>query len=223
MEAETAPGTGGSLAQDDAVLVALLAGDETVYADLVRAWSPSMLRVARVHVGGEHSAQDVVQETWLAVLRGLVGFQGRSSLRTWVFRILVTTARARGARDSRLVPVASFADRGSDGPAVPADRFEASGEWAGHWVDGEPRPWRGDPAQGALRVETRRLLEQALDDLPRRQRAVLVLRDVEGFAPAEVCEMLGLSPQNQRVLLHRGRAKVRAALETYYLDQEPTA
>jgi RNA polymerase sigma-70 factor (ECF subfamily) len=139
-----------------------------------------------------------------------------------VFRILVNTARSRGARDSRLVPVASFAhDADHGGPTVPADRFEPAGDpWAGHWVDGEPRPWRGDPSQGVLRAETRRLLEEALRDLPSRQRAVVVLRDVEGFEAPEVCEMLGLTEQNQRVLLHRGRAKVRAALETYYLEQE---
>jgi len=210
-------------APTDAVLVGLLAGDEDAYVGVVQAWSPSMLRIARMHVQSEQTAQDVVQETWLAVVRGIAGFQGRSSLRTWVFRILANTARARGARDSRTVPVAAFGEPGDagPGPTVPASRFAPPGHpWAGHWVDGEPRPWRGDPAQGALRAETRRLLEQALESLPRRQRAVVVLRDVEGFTSAEVCELLEVSEQNQRVLLHRGRAKVRAALEHYYVRQE---
>lgn len=209
---------------DDPLIALLLAGDGDAYAAVVRAWTPTMLRVARAYVNGEQSAQDVVQETWLAVLRGLPRFEGRSSLRTWVFRILVNTARSRGAHDGRIVPVASFGDPELDGPgySVPPGRFEGPGEWDRHWVDDEPRPWRGDPARGALRAETRRLLENALDDLPPRQRAVVVLRDVEGMAAVEVCEMLGLTQQNQRVLLHRGRAKVRMALETYYLDEEPT-
>jgi RNA polymerase sigma-70 factor (ECF subfamily) len=228
MEADARParpldvGSAPRTAREAELLRALRSGDEQAYADVVARWSTSMLRLARTYVSSEATAQDVVQETWLAVLRGLDGFEGRSSLRTWVYRILVTTAKSRGVRDSRVVPVGSITDE--EGPTVDPSRFEGPGPWHRHWTDdGAPRPWRGDPAQGALRAETRRLLEDALADLPARQRAVVVLRDVEGLASDEVCDLLGLSPENQRVLLHRGRARVRAALEGYLGEDEEVA
>jgi RNA polymerase sigma-70 factor (ECF subfamily) len=205
-------------ATEDHLVAALRAGDAETFAELVTSWSASMLRLARTHVPTDASAQDAVQETWLAVLRGLSGFEGRSTLRTWVFRILVNTAKARGIRESRVTPVADFADDG--GPTVDPARFRGPGDrWHRHWTPaGEPQPWHGDPAQGALRAEVRELLDAALRALPPRQRAVVVLRDVEGFTAEEVREVLGLTAENQRVLLHRGRAKVRAELEAYYRD-----
>lgn len=199
----------------DPVVQALLAGDEAAFARLVRAWSSSMLHVARGHVSTDASAQEVVQETWLAVVQGLPRFEGRSALRTWVFRILVNTARARGVRDHRVVPVE---DLGEPQPTVDPDRFRGAGqEWQRHWTANDaPQPWAGDPVREALRGEVRLLLDAALAALPVRQRAVVVLRDVEGLSPQEVCAVLDLTAANQRVLLHRGRAKVRAALEAYY-------
>jgi RNA polymerase sigma-70 factor, ECF subfamily len=205
--------------QEDADLVARLrAGDEAAFALVVEQWSRIMLHVARSHVSTQDSASEVVQETWLAVIKGLDSFEGRSSLKTWTFRILVNTAKSRGVREARSVPMSSLAHGDDDGPTVDPDRFRGpADQWPGHWtVQGAPQRWRIDPAVSALRSELRDLVSQALDDLPVRQRDVVVLRDVHGCASEEVCAILGLSPANQRVLLHRGRAKVRAALESYY-------
>lgn len=198
----------------------LLAGDEQAFADVVSAWSPVMLRVARSFVSTDASAQEVVQDTWLAAIRGLAGFEGRSSLRTWVFRILANTAKTRGVKEARTSPWSSLADDDA-GPTVDPERFRGPGdEWAGNWApSGVPQPWDVDPEQGALRGELRALLSTALDDLPERQRTVVVLRDVQQFDSDEVCDLLGISAENQRVLLHRGRAKLRASLEIYYRKQ----
>ncbi len=200
------------------LLARLRAGDEAAFVDLVRRWSRTMLRVARGHVSTDDSAQEVVQETWLAVIKGLDGFEGRSSLRTWVFRVLVNTAKTRGVTESRMTPMSSLATGDDDGAIVDPDRFRGPADrYPGHWTSaGAPQRWDGDPPRGALRVEVRALLEAALAGLPQRQRNVVVLRDIEGCGSDEVCQILGLTRENQRVLLHRGRAKLRGALETYY-------
>lgn len=204
------------------LLARLRTGDEAAFADLVQRWSRTMLRLARGHVSTDDSAQEVVQETWLAVIKGLAGFEGRSSLRTWVFRVLVNTAKTRGVKESRVTPMSSLADDDGGGALVDPDRFRGRDDpYPGHWTPGGgPQRWDGDPLRGALRVEVRALLEAALDALPERQRSVVVLRDVEGCDSDEVCQILGLTPENQRVLLHRGRAKVRGALEAYYRSGE---
>lgn len=204
---------------DDDLLAALLTGDETAFREVVEAWSPGMLRLARLHVSTDASAQEVVQDTWLAVLRGLDRFEGRSLLHTWTLRILVNTAKTRGVREGRVEPRdAAWDSDGDDGPTVSPDRFRRSPQqWARHWTDeGAPARWDADPSHAPMREEVRLLLESALQTLPPRQRDVLVLHDVQGLDAAEVCEVLGLTPQNQRVLLHRARAKVRALLEDYY-------
>jgi RNA polymerase sigma-70 factor, ECF subfamily len=206
-------------AADDSELVARLrAGDEQAFADVVERWSRTMLHVARSHVSTDESAHEVVQETWLAVIRGLGAFEGRSSLRTWTFRILINTAKTRGVKESRTVPLSSVAPDDTQGPTVDPDRFRGRDDaWPGHWTPhGSPQPWRTDPVAAALRGEVRELVTAALETLPARQREVVVLRDVQGCDAAEVCDILGLTPENQRVLLHRGRARVRAALEDYY-------
>lgn len=202
---------------DEKLLAALRAGDEAAFVGLVTSWSSGMIRLARGHVSTDASAQEVVQDTWLAVLRGIDRFEQRSSLRTWVLRILVNTAKTRGVRESRVVPFAAL-DPDDDGPTVDPSRFRAgSKRWERHWTQsGAPHRWDGDPARGAVRGEVRELVEKALDTLPARQRAVVVLRDVEGLDPSEVCDILDVSGPNQRVLLHRGRSKVRALLEDYY-------
>jgi len=197
----------------------LRAGDEPAFADIVDRWSRSMLSVARGHVSTDASAQEVVQDTWLAVIRGLDGFQGRSSLKTWVFRILVNTAKTRGVREDRTVPMSSLSiEIDDDGPTVDPSRFRGPddqypGGWAPHGV---PQRWDTDPERAAQNHEVRTLVSAILDELPERQRSVVVLRDVEGCDSDEVCTVLALSAANQRVLLHRGRARVRAALEDYY-------
>jgi len=168
-------------------------------------------------------AEEVVQEAWLGVFAGLDRFEGRSSLKTWVFRILSNTAKTRGEREGRSVPFSSLAgDDEDDEGAVDADRFLGPDHrWAGHWAS-SPRNPRDVPEERLLAGEARVRIEAAVEALPENQRAVITLRDVDGFDAEDACEILGISEGNQRVLLHRARAKVRAALEGY-LDAEATA
>jgi RNA polymerase sigma-70 factor (ECF subfamily) len=210
------------VAVEDDVLQRLLAGDERAFAEVVRSWSPMMLRVARFHVSTEASAEEIVQETWMAVVRGLEAFEGRSSLRTWVFRILTNLAKTRGVREARTLPMSALApETVDDGPAIDADRFRpADDEWAGHWTSvGAPTSWP-TPERSAVGSEIRARVAEALARLPERQRLVVTLRDVHGMDSDEVCTVLGVSPANQRVLLHRGRAHVRAELEDYYRGRD---
>jgi len=193
--------------------------DGRAFDQLVRTWSPPMLRVARGFVSTEASAQEVVQDTWLGVIRGLASFEERSSLRTWVFRILVNIAKTRGVREQRTTPLSCLAADEGTGPTVDPSRFRDlhDPEWPGHWTPaGTPRRWDTDPEAGILRGEIRDLVSAAVEALPPRQKEVVVLRDVQGLDSEEVCELLRMTAGNQRVLLHRGRAKVRAALEVYY-------
>jgi RNA polymerase sigma-70 factor, ECF subfamily len=192
---------------------ALRAGDETAFAALVDRYHSSLVRVARMYVRERSLAEEVAQETWLAVLNAIDRFEARSSLKTWLFRILTNRAKTRGERESRSVPFSSLGD--PDDPAVDPDRFRPEGEqWAGGWK--EPlQPWEGDPEERLLAGETRRLLLDTIERLPTAQRAVITLRDVEGFDAADVCNVLELSDTNQRVLLHRARSSVRRALEHY--------
>jgi RNA polymerase sigma-70 factor (ECF subfamily) len=191
---------------DEGLVDRLLAGDEAAFATVVRAWSPAMLRVARAHVRSDATAEEVVQEAWVGVLRGLRLFEGRASLRTWVFRILVNTARRRGRGDA--VVMAELA-----GPTVDPDRFrEPDDRYPGGWREAAA-PVRWGPESFVLTAELRAVLARALMELPARQRDVIELRDVHGFAAAEVCDLLDLTPANQRVLLHRARARLRSILE----------
>jgi RNA polymerase sigma-70 factor, ECF subfamily len=191
-------------------------GDEAAFMDLVRRYGPQMLRVARMYVASDAAAEDVVQETWLAVLNGIDRFEGRSSLRTWLFRILVNRARTRGSRDARTTPFSSLArEVGEDEPAVPEERFlDATSRWRGHWASA-PTRWEDLPEERLLSNETLAIARRAIDALPESQRTVVTLRDVEGWESADVARLLGISEGNQRVLLHRGRAKVRKALEEH--------
>jgi RNA polymerase sigma-70 factor (ECF subfamily) len=204
----------------DAELVTRLrAGDEAAFALVLDDWSPGMLRLARSFVSTPDSAAEVVQDTWLAVLRAIDRFEGRSSLRTWVYRILVNTAKRRAARERRSVPMSSLSPDAVDaGPTVDPDRFQGAGEpYPGHWRQ-LPPPWTAlapSPEQRTLDAELQARLEDALAQLPERQRLVITLRDVQGHASEEVCAILDISPGNQRVLLHRARAHVRAQLEVY--------
>jgi len=202
------------LTDDAAVVAALRRGEEAVFADLVNAYSPSLLRLAQDFVRSRAVAEEVVQETWLAVLSGIDRFEGRSSLKTWLFRILVNKAKTRGVREARTVPFSSFEVEG-DEPVVPEERFRgADDQWPGHWAT-PPVPLDTVPETRLLAGEARERIARALETLPESQRVVVTLRDVAGWESEEVCEALGLSEGNQRVLLHRGRAKLRAALEQY--------
>jgi RNA polymerase sigma-70 factor, ECF subfamily len=182
-----------------------------------------MLRVAMMFVSSRAVAEEVVQEAWLGVLKGLDRFEGRSSLKTWIFRILTNTAKTRGEREGRSVPFSSLAgDTADDEAPVDADRFLGPGSrWAGQWASA-PRSPRDVPEDRLLAAEARARISAAIDALPENQRAVITLRDVDGFDAEEACDILGISEVNQRVLLHRARAKVRAALEQY-LDEEAAA
>ena len=200
----------------DADLVALLrAGDEEAMSRLVEQWSPSMFRVARSFVDSPQSAEDVVQEAWLGMLSGLAGFEGRSSLRTWTFTILVNRARTRGAREARTVPQPPLASRGEPNAD---DWFPGpGGEQARTWssIDAASR-WDTAPESAVLSREALLQLDRAVSALPSRQRQVVTMRDVVGMSAGEVCAALGVSAANQRVLLHRARATLRAALAGYY-------
>jgi len=211
--------TGASALPDSELVAALRRGDETAFAELVDAYSPGLMRMALMFVRDRAVAEEVVQETWLAVLRGIDRFEGRSSLKTWIYRILINTAKTRGQRESRSVPF-SAAVRG-DEPAVDPDRFlEPGNRFAGGWLLG-PSEWQ-TPEEELLQGETRMAILDAIERLPDAQRAVITMRDVEGLPAQEVAEMLGISDGNQRVLLHRARSKVRSAIEAYLGAVEPT-
>ncbi|MET8849801.1 sigma-70 family RNA polymerase sigma factor [Amycolatopsis sp. NPDC004625] len=203
------------LPPDDELVAALGRGDDAAFAAVLDAWSASMLRLARSFVSTHASAEEVVQETWLAVLNGLRAFEGRSAFKTWVYRILVNTAKKRGLAERRSVPWASLLPPDEDhGPTVDPARFQgAEGAYPGHWR-AAPAPWTS-PEDTALNLEIRRVITTVLDELPARQRAVLSLRDVGDHTAEEVCALLRISAANQRVLLHRARAAVRERLAEY--------
>ena len=207
------------MAGDESELLASLrAGDEAAFADVVNEWSRPMLLLARGFVSTEASAEEVVQDTWLAVIRGLDGFEGRSALRTWVYRILVNIAKTRGVREHRSIPWSSLGDEDS-GPTVDPDLFRGPDDpYTGGWKSFPPA-WRS-AEDGVLDAEVRDHLRLALEQLPDRQRIVLTLRDVLGCSSEEVCDLLDVSAANQRVLLHRARAAARAGLAAYL--SEPT-
>lgn len=205
------------MGRDESDLIAALrAGDDAVFSRLVSEWSRSMLTLARNFVSTEASAEEVVQETWLAVITGLDRFEGRSAVRTWVYRILVNIAKSRGVKEHRTLPWSSIA--GEDGgPSLDPALFHSTGEeYPGHWRTG-PKAWPDDVAvEGSvLAGEVRGELRTAVDALPDRQRLVLTLRDVLGHSSDEVCQILEISQANQRVLLHRARTAVRAGLAAY--------
>jgi RNA polymerase sigma-70 factor (ECF subfamily) len=204
--------------RDDTELVAALrAGDEGAFVALVNRHQALMLRVARQYVRDQRAAEDVVQETWVALIEGVDRFQGRATIKTWLFRVLVNRAISRAQRDRRQVPFCALEpagdDGGAEGPTVDPSRFldAEHPRWAGHWASDPPQL----PEERLLARETLDRVRSAIDRLPTRQRSVIVLRDIGGFSAEEVCATLEVSEANQRVLLHRARAKVREELERY--------
>jgi RNA polymerase sigma-70 factor (ECF subfamily) len=190
----------------------LRAGDEAAFVELVRRYGPSMLRVAQLYVRSRAVAEEVVQEAWVGVLNGISRFEGRSSLRTWIFRILTNTAKTRAVREGRSVPFSALTPE-DEGPSVDPDRFLGPGErYAGHWAS-PPASW--GPDDRLVAAETLAVFEAEIEALPPAQSLVITMRDVEGWSAEEVCNTLDLSETNQRVLLHRARTKVRRALEEY--------
>lgn len=205
---------------DTDLVEALRNRDEHAFRRLIDEESPALLRVAMGYVGSRATAEEVLQETWVGVLRGVDRFEGRSSLRTWIFRILTNTAKTRAARESRAIPFSSLGSPEDDGPVVDPDRFLPPDHATepGHWAIA-PRRW-DTPEEGLLSGEVRKVILAAIEALPPSQRIVVTLRDVEGWPADEVCETLELSEGNQRVLLHRGRSKVRGELERYFASAD---
>jgi RNA polymerase sigma-70 factor, ECF subfamily len=207
------------LDDDAAVVAALRRRDEAAFAALLDAWGPSMLRIATSRVPSRAIAEEVVSDTWLAVLEGIDRFEGRSSLKTWVFRILVNTAISRARKEVRSIPASSLGSDDEDaGPTIDPARFDGGGAWSV-----PPASWESIPEERLLGREARDVVDRAIAALPPRQAQVVTLRDVEGWDAAEVADALEVSEANQRVLLHRGRAKVRAALAAYLGDANEAA
>ncbi|TML19169.1 MAG: sigma-70 family RNA polymerase sigma factor [Actinobacteria bacterium] len=194
---------------------ALRAGDESAFTRLVEEYGPAMLRVARMFVSSRAVAEEVVQEAWVGVLNGIGRFEGRSSLKTWIFRILTNTAKTRAVREGRSIPFSSLAGEDEEGGAVDADRFLGDDtRFPGHWA-APPQRWEAAPEGRLLAAETLEVLEREIAKLPANQAVVVTMRDVEGFDADDVCNALDISETNQRVLLHRARTKLRRALEEY--------
>lgn len=195
------------------LLERLRARDEQAFAALVREWSPSMLRLVRTYVSDRAAAEEVVQEAWLGVLQGIDRFEGRSSLKTWVYRILINRAMTKGAREARSVPFATLAadEASADESSVDPSRFTREGAWAS-----PPRRWQDQPELALRSVETLSAVRAAIGTLPPMQRSVITMRDLDGFDAQETRNALEISETNQRVLLHRARAKVRTALEQHF-------
>ena len=199
------------------LIAALRRGDAAAFAMLVDRHSSAMLRVAMAYVPTRAAAEEAVQETWIAVMRGIDGFEGRASLKTWIFRILTNVALRSGDRERRSRPFSALAEAESTGdPSVDPDRFLPPHHelFAGHWAV-MPTRWP-TPEEGVLAGEIRDVIAAAIADLPVAQRTVIALRDVEGWTSEEVSDVLEISAGNQRVLLHRARGRVRNAIERYY-------
>ncbi len=198
------------------LVLALRAGDEDAFTKLVNRFQSAMLQVALTYVGSRAIAEEVVQESWLGVLNGIGRFEGRSQLKTWIMRIVINRAKRRGGEEARTTPFSGMQPaRDHSGPSVDPDRFRgASDPWPGHWLS-PPSNWSGMPEARLLSGEMFEEVRRALDGLPERQREVITLRDVLGYSGAEVCNALAISDTNERVLLHRARSRVRAAVERY--------
>ena len=205
--------------EDERTLIKRLRSrDEAAFAELVERYYGYLLPLASFFVSNRAVAEEVVQEAWLAVLKGIDRFEERSSFKTWISRIVMNLARTRGVRESRMVPFSEFADSEIDRPDAPVDptRFQsASDEYRDHWSVA-PRPWNADPETQLLTTETMAVVDAAIDSLPEAQRLVLTMRDVNGWTAEEVCNALAISETNQRVLLHRARSRVRGVLENHY-------
>lgn len=205
-------GREAAAARDQVLIARLRTKDRAAFAALVARHAGALLRVAQSLVRDRAAAEEVVQETWMGVLTGIDTFEGRSSLRTWLFQILVNKARTRFAREGRSIPFSALADSGDgDPPAVDPSRFDERQAWRE-----PPAAWDDNPESIAMRSESLAAIEAAIDQLPEAQRAVLTMRDIEGLETEDICNLLAITVTNQRVLLHRARAKVRQELERHF-------
>ena len=199
----------------------LLSGDEDTFSDLLQKHYSAMIRLASVYAKDRSHAEEIVQETWLSVLNGLERFQARSSLKTWIFSILVNQAKTYAKREGRWIQYSTMIDPDTGGPSVPVERFYDSSreELAGRWAR-PPKNWDSNREEKLLGQETRALIESTMEKLPPSQREVLTVRDIEGCTSEEACNLFGLTKTNQRVLLHRARSKVRQVLENYFEGEQ---
>ncbi len=210
-----------NISVDETTIVNLLrAGDEAIFTSLVEQYHASLVRLANLFVQDGNIAEELAQETWLAVLQGLNRFEGRSSLKTWIFTILTNKAKTRGQREKRTLAFTDVEEalHASPQPTVDPKRFNdpSAEKWPEHWTtESKPASWRGIPEDQLISQETMKLISRAIAELPENQRAVITLRDMHELPSDEVCNVLGISETNQRVLLHRARARVRQALENY--------
>jgi len=212
----------GATAEDLALVAALRRGDEHAFMLVVERYHTALIHMALAYVSSRAVAEEVAQDTWIAVLQGIGRFEGRSSLKTWIFRILSNKAKTRGEREGRIVPFSALAAPMDDldAPSVDSSQFTASNEqWLHHWRT-PPTSWNSVPEEHLLGRETRAEVERAIAALPPNQRTVITLRDIEGWDAEEVKDLLGISDANQRVLLHRARTKVRASLDRYLNGEE---
>jgi RNA polymerase sigma-70 factor (ECF subfamily) len=219
----TAPAASASRTADAALVDRLRNGDESAFAWMVDTYSAPLMRLAEVFTPSVAVAEEVVQETWLALLTGIGRFEGRSSVKTWLFTILTNRAKTRASRERRTISFSAVEIGEESGePAVDPGRFRPAShpDWPGHWAV-PPQPWSAGPEGTALDRETMAVLRRGLEDLPRAQRVVVALRDVHGWPSLDVCAALGISEANQRVLLHRGRSRLRTILEQYFADAGP--
>ena len=217
---ETTDAVGSSTSPDEIRLIeALRRGDEAAFLSLVTMHYAAMLRLAQMYVGARAVAEEVIQDTWVGVLQGLDRFEGRSSLKTWIFRILLNRARTRAQRENRSIPFSAvFNDSEPSEPAVDPSTFRPSeDQYPGHWLT-PPSGWDALPEERLLSHETRQQIDTALTTLPPAQREVITLRDIDGWSASEVCDYLGISEANQRVLLHRARSRVRRELASYLAE-----
>ena len=208
---------------DRDVLRRIRGGDEEAFRELVGRYQPSLLRLARCYVKTHAAAEEVAQEAWLGLLQGLDRFEGRAALTTWLFRILTNIAKDRAKRDGRSTPLSSLAESelAEKNHAVGPEMFQGpGGAEPGHWSSVIPGIWTKDPEQELLTKETVALAQNAIDALPEAQRAVLLLRDVQGCTAREVCNILEVTETNQRVLLHRARSKVRRTVDEHFADRQ---
>lgn len=208
-------------AAEQELISALRRGEEAAFVELVNRYQSALKRVARIYVSSPAVVEEVVQETWLGVLQGIQRFEGRSSLKTWIFTILANRARTRGERESRSIPFSALVSEEASGndPAVDADQFrDAADQWPGHWRT-PLRKWGSSPESQLLSAEAMSHMQKAIDALPQAQKLVVSLRDVKEWSAEEVCNVLHITETNQRVLLHRGRSKVRRALESYLKER----
>jgi len=207
---------------DDLYLIEQLRnGNEDAFVAMIDRYAPAMLRLAMVYVRAWAVAEEVVQETWVGILEGLGRFEGRSSLKTWMFRVLINCAKTRAQREGRSIPFSSLADIDTDHAehAVDPNRFlPVDHQWPGHWAT-FPSNWEEIPEDRILSQETYACINRAIEALPPKQREIITLRDIEGWEAEETCSFLGISEVNQRVLLHRARSKVRGVLEKYFEEE----